>query len=57
MGISFKGLTAGIVASVLVCLIVSYAELVVKYIQIGFLQLPPVVVGLFCFILLVTALT
>lgn len=57
MGISFKGLTVGIVASVVVCLVVSYAELVVKYIQIGFLQLPPVVVGLFCFLLLVTALT
>jgi hypothetical protein len=57
MGISFKGLTIGIVASIAVCLIVSCAELVVKYIQIGFLQLPPVVVGLFCFILLVTAWT
>jgi len=57
MGISFKGFTIGIVASIAVCLVVSYAELVVKYIQIGFLQLPPVVVGLFCFILLVTAWT
>ena len=55
MGISFRGFTVGILASIAVCLIVSYAELVVKYIQIGFLQLPPVVVGLFCFIILVTA--
>jgi len=55
MGISFRGLGIGVVASVAVCLIVSYAELVVKYIQIGFLQLPPVVVGVFCFILLITA--
>lgn len=57
MGISFKGFCVGILASVAVCLIVAYAEQVVQYIQIGFLQLPPVVVGLFCFIILVTAWT
>ena len=57
MGISFKGFGIGILASIAVCLIVSYAELAVKVIQIGFLQLPPVIVGLFCFIILVTAWT
>lgn len=57
MGISLKGFTIGVLASIAVCLIVSYAELVVKYIQVGFLQLPPVVVGLFCFLILVTALS
>ncbi len=57
MGISFKGFGIGVLASIAVCFIVTYAEQVVKYIQIGFLQLPPVVVGLFCFIILVTAWT
>jgi len=56
MGISFRGFTIGILASVAVCFIVTWAEQVVQYIQIGFLQLPPVVVGLFCFLLLVNAL-
>ena len=32
--------------------IVSYAELVITYIQIGFLQLPPAVIGLFFFLVL-----
>lgn len=40
------------IASIIVCFIVSYAELVVKYIQVGFLQLPPAVVGLFVFFLI-----
>lgn len=57
MGISFKGFSIGVLASIAVCLIVSWAELVVKGIQIGFLQLPPVVVGLFCLIILITAWT
>lgn len=55
MGISFRGFTIGLVAAVVAALITSYAELVVKYIQIGFLQLPPVVVGLFVFLLLASA--
>ena len=37
----------------LVCAIVSYAELVIADIQIGFLQFPPVVIGLFFFLVLV----
>lgn len=55
MGISFRGFTIGVIAAIVVSLIVSYAELVVKYIQIGFLQLPPVVIGLFCFFILLSA--
>ena len=35
-----------------ICCIVSYAELVITYIQIGFLQLPPAVIGLFFFLVL-----
>ena len=48
MGITFRGFTIGLIAVVIVSLIVSYAELAVKYIQIGFLQLPPAVVGSGC---------
>lgn len=55
MGISVRAFLVGLVAAVAACLITSYAELVVKYIQIGFLQLPPVVVGLFVFLLLAGA--
>ena len=55
MGISFRGFFIGVLAAVVVSLIVSWAELVVKYIQIGFLQLPPAVVGIFVFLLLAVA--
>ena len=37
---------------IVICCIVSYAELVITYIQIGFLQLPPAVIGLFFFLVL-----
>lgn len=49
-GISLRALLIGLAAVVAVCLIVAYAELVTMYIQIGFLQLPPVVVALLFFI-------
>lgn len=55
MGVSFRGVSLGILAAVAVSLIVSYAELYIKYIQIGFLQLPPAVVGMFVLLLLVSA--
>ena len=41
---------------VLTCYVVCYAELVVGKIQIGFLQLPPVVVGMLVLLLAVQAL-
>ncbi|HHX39978.1 MAG TPA: hypothetical protein GX715_08440 [Armatimonadetes bacterium] len=49
-GVSLRALTLGLVAVVAVCCIVAYAELVTMYIQIGFLQLPPVVVALLFFL-------
>ncbi len=55
MGISFRAFFIGLLAAVAACLIVSYAELSITYIQIGLLQLPPVVVGLFVFVLLASA--
>ena len=53
MGVSLPALLLGICLLVLVCFIVSYAELVISYIQIGFLQFPPVVIGLFFFIVII----
>ncbi|HGE71266.1 TPA: hypothetical protein ENX78_10555 [Candidatus Poribacteria bacterium] len=49
-GTSLKAILIGILFVIAVCLIVSYAELVIMHIQIGFLQFPPVVIGLFFFL-------
>jgi hypothetical protein len=46
-----RAVLLGLVAVVLVCALVSWAELVVAQIQIGILQFPPVVVGLFLFLI------
>ncbi len=50
--ISGRSLLIGICCVIVICCIVSYAELVITYIQIGFLQLPPAVIGLFFFLVL-----
>lgn len=55
MGISFRAFFIGVLAAAAVSLIVSYAELAITYIQIGFLQLPPVVVGMLLFLILGSA--
>ncbi|MGQ9525388.1 MAG: DUF6785 family protein [Armatimonadota bacterium] len=52
MGISWKALLVGLVGVAAACWVVSYAELVVTYIQLGILQFPPVVLGLFLPLLL-----
>lgn len=54
--LSPRALVVGIVAVVMTCFLVCYAELVVAKIQIGFLQLPPVVIGMLVLILGVQAL-
>src|SRR4051812_1347352 len=46
----------GVVCVAITCCVVCYAELVVGKIQIGFLQLPPVVVGMLVLLLGVQAL-
>jgi hypothetical protein len=56
MGISKKALIIGIFFVVAICFIVSYAELVITYIQIGFLQLPPAVIGVFFFLVVASRL-
>ncbi len=52
-GTSLRAILLGIVFVVAVCFIVSYAELVIRYIQIGFLQFPPVVIGMFFFLVMI----
>lgn len=51
-GTSFRAVFLGIIFVIAVCFIVSYAELVIRYIQIGFLQFPPVVIGIFFFLVM-----
>ncbi len=53
--LSPRGLLVGLLCVILTCLVVCFAELVVGKIQIGFLQLPPVVVGMLVLILGVQA--
>ena len=52
-GISFRAIVVGLVLVAAICFIVSYAELVIARIQIGFLQMPPAVIGIFFFLVLV----
>ena len=51
-GISLRAILIGLVLVALVCFVVSYAELVIMGIQIGFLQMPPAVIGIFFFLML-----
>lgn len=50
---TFRAILIGLVCVALVSFIVTWAELVTKYIQIGFLQLPPVVIGVLFFLILI----
>lgn len=56
LGSSFKAIIIGVFFVIAVCFIVSYAELVIMHIQIGFLQFPPVVIGIFFFLVLANKL-
>lgn len=48
-----RGFFLGLALVGLTCFVVSYTELVVKSIQIGFLQMPPAVIGMFLFLVLI----
>jgi len=48
--ISLKAIAVGLLGVCAVCPIVAWAELVIQHIQIGILQFPPVLVGLFLFL-------
>jgi hypothetical protein len=54
-GISFRAIVLGLILVALVCFIVCYAELIAQSIQIGFLQMPPVAIGIFFFLTLLNA--
>ncbi len=49
--LSARALGVGLICVAITCVIVCYAELVVNKIQIGFLQLPPVVIGMLVMLL------
>ncbi len=49
--LTLRGLLAGIVCVVITCYTVCYAELVVGKIQLGYMQLPPVVIGMLALML------
>ncbi len=52
MGVTFRSAVIGVILVAVVCWVVTYAECVSARIQIGFLQLPPVVLGFLVFIVL-----
>ena len=52
---TWRGLVVGLICVAITCVMVCYAELVVGKIQIGFLQLPPVVIGMLVLLLSVQA--
>ncbi len=52
-GVTWRGLLAGMVGVAITCFVVAWAELVLKTLQIGYLQMPPAVIGLLLFFLLV----
>ena len=54
--LSGRSLLLGTCFVIAIICIVSYAELVITYIQIGFLQLPPAVIGLFFFLVIANRL-
>jgi hypothetical protein len=56
MKFPWKAFFIGLLGVAAACWVVSYAELVITYIQLGILQFPPVVLGLFLPILLVNRL-
>ncbi len=51
-GISLRVFLLGLLLVAITCFIVSYAELVIGRIQVGFLQMPPAAIGIFFFIVI-----
>jgi len=49
-GISVRAIFIGLLLVAVVSLVVSYAELVIGRIQVGFLQMPPAAIGIFFFL-------
>jgi len=53
--ITVRAILIGLALVAAVCSVVSYTELVLGTIQIGFLQMPPAVIGIFFFVVLLNA--
>ncbi|MCX8053520.1 MAG: hypothetical protein N3B12_06900 [Armatimonadetes bacterium] len=51
-GVTFRGVLIGLIFVAITCVCVCWAELVLKTIQIGFLQMPPAAIGIFFFLIL-----
>lgn len=54
-GVTWRGLLLGLVGVPITCLVVAWAELKLITLQIGYLQMPPAVIGLLLLFLLVNA--
>ena len=54
--ITLRSVVAGAVCVAIVCVLVTWAELVVMSIRIGYLQLPPVSIGLLALLIAATAI-
>jgi hypothetical protein len=52
-----RALLLGVLFVIIVCFIVSYAELVIMKIQIGVFQLSPVVIGIFFFVIIINRIS
>ena len=52
-GLSLRAVIVGLVMVAVTCFVVSWGELVVARIQIGFLQMPPAAIGMFFMLLLI----
>lgn len=55
-GVTWRGMLAGIIGVPVTCFIVSWAEMVLMTLQIGYLQMPPAVIGLLLALLMLNAL-
>lgn len=54
-GVTGRGLLLGLIGVPVTCFVVAWAENVLATLQIGYLQMPPAVIGLFLFFLLLNA--
>jgi hypothetical protein len=55
-GLTWRGLLIGAVGVPVTCFVVAWAEIKLKTLQIGYLQMPPAVIGLLLFLLMLNGL-
>ncbi|GAB4468993.1 MAG: hypothetical protein OHK0029_41520 [Armatimonadaceae bacterium] len=56
-GVSWRGILTGIIGVPITCFVVSWAEIKLKTLQIGYLQIPPAVVGILLVLLALNGIT